>query len=287
MEILSPAGYYPAGGNEWRKDMGKRIILLIIFCIIIPQAAFLHGQNNVDENALEEEPQSSTPFETAMKIWLEDSRTLQPIVNPLRKYKEDFNDTDIARDEKKRLLAKTIVEVNKKYANKQLDLGCVRAVDVKEDKVLSSYGRQKARKIINELKKHPDGKFVLEMGADLEKNFLLLLYVGLALAFCDKCYTPTGKYIAKYEIPVPSRYSNKIYDGFSEGIYIGDVEKVKLNNSENDFFGNNVCKVSINKKLRNKEKALSIPKKSISSLKGTIEKIVYRSSSDEVVIYLK
>lgn len=107
------------------------------------------------------------------------------------------------------------------------------------------------------------------------------------LAFCDKCFKPTGSFNVLYEIPVPQKYSGNLYDNFSKGICLEEGDTQSSSYEGEDNCSKKFSNVIIYKRLKNKNEALSLQKNSISSLKGTIEKIIYKSDIDELHIYVK
>ncbi|MCX7679255.1 MAG: hypothetical protein N2316_08535 [Spirochaetes bacterium] len=199
--------------------MKKANVIFLYFVFFTMKTLF--SQTQMDDNQhIGEAPIKEDKYESAMKVWIQDSRALQNIVKPLRKYKLSYSDTDLIRNEKKDQLHKALREINRKYKNVELRLQCVRNENVEEEKVLSEYGRQKSQKIIYELKKHPHGKFIFEMGKDPKENVILSFYLGLMLAFCKKCFQTTGHFIASYVVPIPNKNSSDIYDNlFSKFIW--------------------------------------------------------------------
>lgn len=202
--------------------------------------------------------------------WKADSAIILNLIADVRKYKIDANDSEVQAKERKMNLERKNVELNKRYHNTILSLGCVMVKEVKPEQVLSEYGKQQARNLISKLRKDPSSKYLFDAG-ELGDNPMLDLIIGLQLAFCKKCYKDTGRYEAIFVIPQPVpnvEDVTDIYNEFSDGIFAG---LDKYNSPQ-------IIDVDITFIINSKQEALQIKKGSVHPLKGKIKSIYYPSS---------
>lgn len=129
-----------------KEDIAMNKLFVLLLLITVDGELDVEVQDKGEINKSDNGVAKKSAYEIAVENWLQDSRTLQKIAIPLRKYKLDYNDTDLMREEKKRQLFKVLESINKKYANTILELSCVRCEDVKEEEVLTAYGKKKTKK---------------------------------------------------------------------------------------------------------------------------------------------
>lgn len=221
--------------------------------------------------------------EKRITTWNNDSNTILSIISNLREYRESSDDSTLQEKLKRKKLIEELYKVNKVYNNKPLNLTAVMIDDVTPEKILSEYGKRRARQIINTIKKDPSSAMFVGDG-NLDNNPLLLFAVAMNLALCEKCYKETGRYEVKCKIPVPgdgnSMSGDDGYSDYKHGILDCDLS------SENNI---NTIDTDIILILNSEEKALQISKGQIIPINGKIKSIMYKGGqfSESITIQIQ
>lgn len=236
------------------------------------QCPLLAQEATSDTNTTKPDAQAEKRADINAK-WRADSKAILALVEAPRQFRQSSDDSEVQKKARKKKFDAAMVETNKRFAGTSLSLSAVRVVDVTPEKVFNEVGKQKARDLIAQMRRDPNSAAIVGDGT-LENNPLLAWTVGLQIAFscADKCWTETGRYVVKYEIPVPEQgYSTEDYSRFNNGIFA----------AESQYQGGTptTITVKISRVINSEDEALAIKKGAVGPLDGTIKSLSYKGES--------
>lgn len=250
-------------------------------------------------------------------IWKEDSKKIYSLIEDLIIYKKDKKDTSIQAKYRKEQFDKTLIEINKKCKNKEIELKNVIVEDVEAEKIItlntarmlmiktnrfhkrttrnSISTEKRIKKIYNKIKKNKkltkkENKIINRLW-ELYNQYKLALFLSNIVKLEEIQYRKTKNYIVTYLIPKPrenfnrydmeeNNYNTESYEYDGKGIFI-------KKNEEKEFYKYTTMKAKIIKKEKDIKKVLEIRKGSMTPLKIKIKEIKYKENNlfeDEIII---
>jgi len=236
---------------------------LLQLCILLISTFYcitIHAQEPTSDTINAEED-TSAEENSKDKLWKADSITILDMVSELRSNALSNTDSTIQKEEKSNKIAQLHQQINNKYKGQKLSLNVVFVEDVKPERVLSAYGKKKAKKIIDQIRKSPEFS-ILTDSDDVFDNPFVLAALSISLGNDPECYKETGRYLVTYIIPVS--HDDSDYNNYNQGIFVDDDQTIP---------------VTITRIEKSKEKALKINKGPLFNFCGKINSILYTSST--------
>ncbi|MGL4369026.1 MAG: hypothetical protein ACRCUT_05050, partial [Spirochaetota bacterium] len=105
-------------------------------------------------------------------VWKKDSKTILSIVSDLRAFSQDESDSSIHADEKKKQFLLLHEQMNRKHKGTWLVIGSAQVKDVKPEKELTPYGREKSSELMSTMKNSSAVAMILSDSDPAENSFV-------------------------------------------------------------------------------------------------------------------